>query len=144
MCLKVLPQMSVFDLKHLVFNREGIPPCQSRLIFAGKQLEDGNTLDSSSIIHKSTIHLVLRLAGGKPVVYLFPPVPRSNISVRLSLVKSWQFSALYPSTPIEEDSTGNCSSMGQTVVWSVDAKPDGTLYDHRTSREVSYLFWEAL
>jgi len=115
---------------------------QIRLFFAGRELEmDGVTVHEAGLKNGSALHFVLRLRGQKPVIYLYSPTPK-DVSVKLSLIPTWEYSAVYPLTVIKEAELAK-GQVGQQIEWNVHANPSGLLQDKVSGKDITYLFWEA-
>ncbi|KAG1812599.1 uncharacterized protein BJ212DRAFT_1276757 [Suillus subaureus] len=93
------------------------------------------SLRSYDIRDGSTISIEAKCRlGKKPVIYLYLPFD-IDVSVKLSLIPEWSLSVIYPIVATE--------GHGQRLEWNVRTHQDGSLTEHNSGLDVSYLFWEA-
>ncbi|CAF2972735.1 unnamed protein product [Rotaria sp. Silwood2] len=149
------PNSAIKYVKLQILAYDGIPIEKQGLIFAGKLLEDGRTFADYNITKESTLHLVLSLTGGKPIIRLSSSnnMVISNVNVRLDLANSiWNLSSIYPIS-------SNTDKMSFIEWNNIQVHPDGRLLFENKHKiiendrlfpsivdesEHRMLFWEAL
>ena len=166
--LSIEPGAYIHELKTRIEEKTDIPCDQQRIIFAGRQLEDGHTLADYNIQKESVLHLMIMFRGGKPVILFFPPTSGPHAKTKsfvtttsVTLHNGCNFTTLIPKPQHSVD--------GHTVTWNaILERPLGVSFGHSSSetaetateteregegnerpgdvrvngRKHSYLFWE--
>lgn len=83
--LEVEPTDRIEDIKVMIYDKKGILPADQKLIFANKQLEDGNTLQDYSIQKDSTLRLVIPSKHSVTVEYTVDPTYTVTIPATVAL-----------------------------------------------------------
>ncbi|KIK40129.1 hypothetical protein CY34DRAFT_807492 [Suillus luteus UH-Slu-Lm8-n1] len=97
-------------------------------------LQNNRSIRSYDIRNGDTIRLKVMPLIKKPIIYLYSPSD-IDVSVKLSLIPEWSLSVIYPVVAIEDH--------GQRLEWNVRTHQDGSVTEHNSGLDVSYLFWEA-
>lgn len=84
------PSTNILQLRWAIQDAEGIPPCQTLLVYAGKALIDPKSFEECGIRDGSIVHLILTLRGSKPAIYLLSPVALEVVKVSVTLSSDWR------------------------------------------------------
>ncbi|KAG1771170.1 hypothetical protein EV702DRAFT_1202059 [Suillus placidus] len=120
----------VADASHILGQR----PTDVTAVWGGAIMREDRSIGSYNIEDGDSIKLQVSLRFAKPVIYLYSP-SEIDVSVKLSLIPEWSLSVIYPVVTTE--------GHGQHLEWNVRTHQDGSLTEHKSGLDVSYLFWEA-
>lgn len=119
--------MRISELKALISTRANLSVDSIRLIYKGLHLNKHGKIEEYNIKSGDTIHVIERLRGEKPVIYLYP---QSEMDVKIGIsIKDGAFSFVYP-------------SFDHPNEWNVRAYPNGDIIHN--GKKLKYLFWETL
>jgi len=144
--LDVEPSTTIRYVKDKIHEFEDIQPCECNLIKDCRLLEDDRTLEDYNIYNSSSIHLVLKLRGGKPLILFYPPtsgkyanITSFQTTVNIGLKKSFHFTSLLPRPEL--------SANTNSITWKCKVKKrkhedEESAMISVNGRDHSYLFWE--
>ncbi|KAG2746392.1 hypothetical protein P692DRAFT_201867792 [Suillus brevipes Sb2] len=121
-------------VEELVADASKILGRSPKAIWGGAIMREDRSIGSYGIEDGDSIILQVSLSFAKPVIYLFSPSD-IDVSVKLSLIPEWTLSVIYPVVTTED--------QGQRLEWNVRTHQNGSLTEHNSGLDVSYLFWEA-
>ena len=88
----ITTETSIEAIKEAIEAKDGLPVEEQRLIFSGKQLEDGKIVGDYKIQKENTLHVVLSGIGGRlPDDILDEESIKQNLTHLIPLVKYWDY-----------------------------------------------------